>query len=79
MSTVAVPRPQFRFRLIHLLMLTTIVAIGAATSMSENAMFVACAVLVTNLIGVLIALFVTNIWGLPNNGSDRNYREDLSE
>lgn len=57
----------FRFRIRHLLLLTTLVALGAAVSRNEYGLFIVCAVLVTNFIGVFIGLFVTSIWGHPND------------
>lgn len=49
-------------------MLTTIVAVLAACSAHADALFIASAVIITNIIGIVVGLIVTHLFGFPNDG-----------
>lgn len=66
-----------RFRIAHLLVLTTIVAVVVALTTNGDLMFVFVAVIVTNFIGMIVGILVTTIGGLPDDGSlPRSCRDD---
>ncbi len=67
----------FRFSLGKLFLLTTIVTMGLAMWVSEDATFLISAVIITNVIGVFIGLFVTAIGERPTDGSSR-YDDEAS-
>lgn len=71
------PRPGVRFGTRHLLILTAIAALLLACGQSKHAVFLITAVVITNLFGVLAAIFVTTIWGLPNDGSLQKFPSEV--
>jgi hypothetical protein len=60
---------RVRFRLLHLIGLTTRLSLGLACLIHADATFVFAAVVVTNVIGMIVGLLLTFVGGLPNDGS----------
>jgi len=50
-------------------------AVVLACAQSEHAVFLIVGVLITNLLGMMVAIFVTTIWGLPNDGSLQKFAD----
>lgn len=60
-----------------LLVLTTLAPLSLTWFAGLSAVFVFGAVVVTNIIGVVVGLMVTHVWGLPDDGSlPKRCRED---
>lgn len=51
------------------MLFVTLVSILLACATNEHAMFIAVAVIITNLLGALVGMVVTHGFKLPNDGS----------